>query len=258
MHRVIQRVVHRVKNWGSLVRCSNVSKLWITATDENDYRRMVSNRFRLNRMVSMVQRTTQEEYQRVLDEAAQAMEDEATLAEVQASIDERLNALGAEGIPIGEAEQAAAQAEAPERPMTASMIKFAQGVISGMTRRDAYRQAYPNAKGSDATISACAHRLSKDPRVARMIRIGWEETSETLADDLASTKRYVLRALVTMSRGAKQEGSRLKALELLGRSAGIFREDTTAKDAPLSADQLRKELQGHLKLVADKPRKAHG
>jgi hypothetical protein len=258
MHRVIQRVVHRVKNWGSLVRCSNVSKLWITATDENDYRRMVSNRFRLNRMVSMVQRTTQEEYQRVLDEAAQAMEDEATLAEVQASIDERLNALGAEGIPIGEAEQAAASAESPERPMTPGMIKFAQGVISGMTRRDAYRAAYQNAKGSDATISACAHRLSKDPRVARMIKIGWEETSETLADDLASTKRYVLRALVAMSRGAKQEGSRLKALELLGRSAGIFREDTTAKDAPLSADQLRKELQGHLKLVADKPRKAHG
>ena len=198
------------------------------------------------------------DYQDELNEAAQEMEDEAQAAEVMASIDERLNVLAGEGIDIGEAEQAAAAAEIPERPMTPGMVKFAQGVISGMTRRDAYRAAYPNAKGTDGTISACAHRLSKDPRVARMIRHGWQETSETLAEDLAATKRYVLRALVTMSRGAKQEGSRLKALELLGRSAGIFREDTSAKDAPVSADQLRKELQGHLKLVADKPRKAHG
>lgn len=196
-----------------------------------------------------------EEYRRILSEAAEEADEECSAEEIQASIDERLNVLAGEGVSIGEAEQAAASAESPERPMTPNMVRFAQGVISGISRREAYRQAYPNAKGNDQTISACAHRLSKDPRVARMIKHGWEETSETLADDLAATKRYVLRALVTLSRKGKAEQTRLRALEMLGRSAGAFAGDAHVKEQVVTADQLRRELAGHLRLVEGSKRK---
>jgi hypothetical protein len=53
-----------------------------------------------------------------------------------------------------------------------------------------------------------------------------------------------------LSKGAKQEGSRLRALELLGRAAGMFRDQQAQTEKPVTAEELRRELAGHLKLVA--------
>jgi hypothetical protein len=59
----------------------------------------------------------------------------------------------------------------------------------------------------------------------------------------------VLRKLVALSKDAKQEGSRLKALELLGKSVGIFTVAEEKAEKAVSADQLKRELSGHLKLL---------
>jgi hypothetical protein len=216
---------------------------------------------------------TGRDYQAMLDQAGDELEREVDDQLLQDLIDQRLNALGAGPQDVGEAEAAAAAAQAPRtrvdgqpmgsdtprgRPLTPSMIRFAQGVIEGKSRRQSYRDAYPNAKGGDATISACAHRLSKDPRIKQMIQTGWDETAEELADDRAAQIRYVNRALVALSKTGKQEGTRLRALELLGRAAGMYREQQAEADKPLTAEQLRQELTGHLKLVSIAKPKASG
>lgn len=214
------------------------------------------------------------DYQAMLEAAGDEAEQAVSDQQLQDLIDQRLNALGAGIGDVGEPEAAAAAAEGPRlridgqavggeapraRPLTPSMIRFAQGVIEGKSRRQAYRDAYPNAKGADATISACAHRLSKDPRVKQMIQTGWDETAEELADDRAAQIRYVNRALVALSKSGKQEGTRLRALELLGRAAGMYREQQADTEKPLTAEQLRQELTGHLKLVSiAKPKAASG
>jgi hypothetical protein len=60
----------------------------------------------------------------------------------------------------------------------------------------------------------------------------------------------VMRRLVEMSKAGKQEGSRLKALELLGRVAGMWRDtQPTADEKPLTAAELKAALAGHLRLV---------
>lgn len=216
-------------------------------------------------------RMSRKDYQKMLEDAGDAVEREADDNLLAEELDQRLNALKAGGFDIGEAEQSAALAEKPKermdgkiigisevpsRPLTKQMIAFAQGVIEGKSQRQAYREAYPNAKGTDGTISACAHKLSKDPRIKRMIETGWEETTEALAEDLAAQRRYVARALVALSKGAKQEGSRLKALELLGRSAGMFKDTAIQADQkPITAEELRRELAGHLRLVTSASRK---
>lgn len=201
------------------------------------------------------------DYQAMLDAAGDEADQEIEQAQRDELIDARLNMLDGG---IGEAEQAAAAADAPRvradgqivgigesrRPLTQAQIKFAQGVIEGKSRRQAYRDAYPNAKGQDGTISACAHRLSKDPRIAQMIAAGWDETTEALAEDLAAQRRYVSRALVALSKAGKQENTRLRALELLGRAAGLFKDNVQQADKPITADDLRRELAGHLKLVS--------
>jgi hypothetical protein len=70
-----------------------------------------------------------------------------------------------------------------------------------------------------------------------MIQAGWDETTEALADDVASTKRYVMRSLVALSKAGKQEGSRLKALELLGRASGMWQAQQAEAEAKQKAER---------------------
>ena len=189
------------------------------------------------------------------DELLQALED----AHLQEPEDED------DGLEISEAERLAARAEPPVmrvdgkprgtedykkiQPLTASQMEFTKGCIAGKTMRQAYRDAYPNAKGSDQVITSSAYRLSRDPRIQKAMQDAWGETIEVLAEDTAATKRYVMKELLALTKGGKQEGSRLKALELMGRAAGMFQ---IATDKPVdkpSAEQLRRELSGHLKLL---------
>lgn len=82
-----------------------------------------------------------------------------------------------------------------------------------------------------------------------MVQDALEETAEHLAEDRAATQRYILRQLVAHSKQAKQEGTKLKALELLGKSVGLFTQTNDDKPAEITAEQLKRELGMHLKLV---------
>lgn len=216
-------------------------------------------------------RVTREQYEELLDAAGDAAEDEADQNLLDETIAERLAALAGDGQEISEAEQAAAAAQEPRtrsdgqivgiaeqraKPMTKQMIAFAQGVIEGKSRVQAYREAYNNNTAQNNTISAAATKLMKDPRVKRMVEAGWEETQEALADDIQATRRYVGRALVALSRGAKQENTRLRALELLGRNCGMFKDAVQTQEKPITAEDLRRELAGHLRLVNAVTKKA--
>jgi hypothetical protein len=186
-----------------------------------------------------MQKTTQQDYMTALEEANSAIEDDYQ--------DDN------EAGDLSEAERAALQAKPPrkrrtDKPLTEQQRLFATLVIQGKTQRVAYREAY-NTAMSDSAVSSNASKLANDPRIANMISAAWDETIEHLADDVASTKRYVLRKLVALSKDAKQEGSRLKALELLGKSVGIFTVVEEKADKAVSADQLKRELSGHLKLL---------
>jgi hypothetical protein len=150
-----------------------------------------------------------------------------------------------------------ADAYSRPRPLTAPQMEFCKGMIQGKTMRQAYRDAYPNANGSDQVITSSAYRLSRDPRIQNTLQEAWGETVEVLAEDTAAAKRYVLKELLALSKGGKQEGSRLKALELMGRAAGMFQPQGAETVEKVSAEQLRKELSGHLKLLDNvKPIKA--
>jgi hypothetical protein len=173
---------------------------------------------------------------------------------------------------LSEAERLAAHAESPTlrvdgkpvgsprveraRPLTVSQVAFGQGLIQGKTYRQAYRDAYPNAQGSDASITTSAYKLSRDPRIMALVQDALDETVEHLADDVASTKRYVLKQLLAHSKSAKQEGTKLKALELLGKSVGLFIDKQEVKTEAVTAEQLKRELGQHLKLLPSVKRSA--
>jgi len=165
---------------------------------------------------------------------------------------------------LSEAEQLAHSAERPRlrkdgehkgsdvkrpKPLSPRQILFTQRVIQGDSLRSAYRNAYGNDTGSDASISASANKLMKDPRIKHILKEAWEETAEHLSEDLAASKRYVLKGLLALSKKATQEGTKLKALELLGKASGLFTPSDVQDKAVITADQLKRELSGHMKLL---------
>jgi len=167
-------------------------------------------------------------------------------------------------VPLSEAEQLAAHAEKPKRrrdgehkgsstprpkPLSPRQMLFTTGVIQGKSLRQAYRDAYGNDTGSDASISASANKLMKDPRIKYILEEAWEETAEHLSEDLAASKRYVLKGLLALSKRAKQEGTKLRALELMGKASGLFTLSDVQDKAVITADQLKRELSGHMKLL---------
>lgn len=189
-------------------------------------------------------------------ERDQSLEDQLAMAEAE-SIDGLYQ--DGEDEAAGElsaAEQAALDAEGPKRKLravignraalTAQQQAFVRGVIEGKSQRQAFRDAYPNSKAADSTVSAAAGRLMRHPVIQAMIEEAWNETREALVEDQVRVKRYVLGQLLTLSKSGKQEGTRLKALELMARSVGMFRDQEPEQAPAPSAADLKKELAGHL------------
>ena len=162
-----------------------------------------------------------------------------------------------------EAERLAALADVPsmrvdgrprgserQRPLTAKQMAFAKGLIEGKTQAQAYRDAYPDAQGSQQSIKTSAWKLSRDPRIQALVNDGWDETVEALAEDQAAVKRYVLKQLLHHSKTAKQEGTKLKALEMMGKSVGMFIATPQDDDKGIvTPEQLKRELASHLRLL---------
>jgi len=135
------------------------------------------------------------------------------------------------------------------KPLSSHQRLFVEGVIRGKSLRQAYRDAYGNDTGSDASISASANKLMKDPRVQYALKDAWQETIEHLSEDVSASKRYVLKGLLALSKDAQTESSRLRALELMGKACGLFSPTDVQDKAVITADQLKRELAGHMKLL---------
>jgi len=133
-------------------------------------------------------------------------------------------------------------------PLSPSAMAFIQGVIRGQSLRTSYREGFKNATGSDASISASANKLMKDPRVKEALKQAWGETIEHLVDDVVASKRYVLKGLLALSK-SEQSSTQIKALELMGKACGLFTPSEVQDKAPVTADQLKRELASHLRLL---------
>ena len=193
----------------------------------------------------------------------------ASQAEYRAELEEAMAEVDSWGededlADLSEAEQLARVADKPKtrkdgevkgsdirrpKPLSPRQVLFTQGVIQGKSLRQAYRDAFANETGSDASISASANKLMRDPRIKKILEEAWEETIEHLSEDIVASKRYVLKGLLALSKKGKQEGTQLKALELMGKACGLFTPTEVKDKAVITADQLKRELAGHIKLL---------
>jgi len=126
------------------------------------------------------------------------------------------------GIAVGTEESNSGVARQPCAP-SAQQLMFIRGVLNGKTQKQAYRDAYPADYSNDRNISTTANRLLHSPKIEAFVQSINNTAAELLVDDRKATRRFVFRELFALSKQAKQERHKIKALELLGRSCGVFK-----------------------------------
>ena len=127
------------------------------------------------------------------------------------------------------------------------MRLFASLVAQGNSPREAYKQAYDADNCSDATVYAASNRLMNDPRISVLMDAVWTDVHKNIVDDAIAIKRHVMDQLLAHSKDTNARlNDRLKSLELLGRSIGLFTDKTESKVETIDADQLKRELEKHL------------
>jgi hypothetical protein len=136
-----------------------------------------------------------------------------------------------------------------EPRITPKMRAFASLVAQGNSARDAYRKAYEIRSGtSEATVIASANKLMKDQRISALMEPVFEAIKQNVIDDAIATRRYVLEQLHQHAADDNVRTSdRLKSLELMGKAIGMFVDKSEAKVEQIDPEQLKRELDSHLK-----------
>jgi phage terminase small subunit len=136
----------------------------------------------------------------------------------------------------------------PKGRVTAKQRQFASLVAQGHSPRDAYRKAYNAAGSSEASVVVNANRVMKVAKVAGIIESVWEHVEKNIIDDQVAARRFILDELHGHATNDKNRtGDRLKSLELMGRAIGMFTDKTETKVEQIDPDQLKRELDSHLK-----------
>lgn len=126
--------------------------------------------------------------------------------------------------------------------LTAKQEQFARTVTEGATQTDAYRQAYDAAGMQDATVWTEASKLMRHPQVARRVEELKEEAEATRRAGLVSREEAILQRLEHEAMTAKTDSARIRALELLGRHVGMFKDQIEVEHVERSADQIEADI----------------
>ena len=106
--------------------------------------------------------------------------------------------------------------------LTQKQISFVENLSTGFNASDAYRAAYNASEMSDKTIWEASSRLSNNPKVvARLDQLSAEIEKVNRMFTLSYEDR-IMNKLWHIAEHSKSGRVRIKALELIGRSCGLF------------------------------------
>ena len=107
--------------------------------------------------------------------------------------------------------------------LTAKQMKFADFVSEGNSQSNAYREAYDSSQMSSKTIWEAASRLRRHPKVAARISTLEAEKMAIQRMQLRTREERIIQKLENIAFGDGNIRLRLKALEMLGKSVGLFK-----------------------------------
>jgi len=124
---------------------------------------------------------------------------------------------------------------------------FARDVCSGMSLTQAYRNHYDCTNSKRETVWSNACTLAANPKVKKRIREIYAEIDASRSNTEALLNAYVLKSLHKEAEQATNDGARIRALELLGKTINMFAEKAK-EDAPddRSSEMIKRDIEQRL------------
>ena len=139
--------------------------------------------------------------------------------------------------------------------LTPKQEKFVQGVVSGMTASESYRNAYSTMNMKDSSVWTEASKLMSSPKVSQRVKLGMKRKNEYAATTGLSLRQMVLEQLQKEALNTdNNEASRIRALELLGKvsEVALFTERLETTSSSKSSDEIRLELEQKIQSMFNK------
>jgi hypothetical protein len=144
-----------------------------------------------------------------------------------------------------------------EAPLTIKQRAFVSEIVKG--KLGSYKEAY--AKVYDVTLTKAgkvpkwveveASKLVASPKIALSIRDAIERKEQSLTASALRTKNYVVERLFRESQDAESDASRVRSLELLGKTIAMFSDVVEERGVRESAD-IERDIEAKLeRLLAD-------
>lgn len=149
----------------------------------------------------------------------------------------------------GVATETEKQSRRESKRLTAKMHMFVNNLLAGQSPVGAYKNAYNVRTENHASIVASANKLMQDPRISTLLEALSEDYRRKVIENAIATREHVMGELFKHAQKAKQEGTQLKALELMGRAVGMFTDKVEQKVEEISTEKLKEELKSHLSLL---------
>lgn len=134
--------------------------------------------------------------------------------------------------------------------LTAKQRKFAEGlVLGGLSKAEAYRQAYNWRGASEKALRNNASKLAKHDGVSMAVRAIEAERTARLWENKDAFRNWIMKGITDTANNTESDITRLKALELAGRTryASVFEEpqanEANAALSGVMVDTLAARLQ---------------
>ena len=144
----------------------------------------------------------------------------------------------------------------PKQQITAKQHEFARLVAEEhLTSSDAYRRAYkPNILAKNKSVHEMACRVMTNIKVQSMIRSIQHERAEENRTRAIRREEYVLKKLTEEVEHGDKASSRIRALELLGKTVAMFSDkvELDTKKNQRTSEEVTEDLKLKLqKLLSD-------
>jgi hypothetical protein len=132
------------------------------------------------------------------------------------------------------------------RKTTTKMKLFASAIADGLSPAEAYRKVYDCSNSTNATVMANANRLLNDGRITLLLEPVFQAKREMVINDELATRRFIMQELFEHAKNTERVSDKLRALEMMGKSIGMFNDTTDRDENDLDVEKLKGELKAKM------------
>jgi len=141
-----------------------------------------------------------------------------------------------------------------EADLTIKQRAFVDGIIKG--KLGSFKEVYADVYDVTLTkqgkipkwVEVEASRLMANPKVSLSITKGFERRETNSVASTTRTKSYVLEQLMKESKEAESDSSRIRALELIGKTVNLFSDTLEIKESRTS-DDIEHEIENKIEAL---------